>query len=110
MKCQEISPIARSDAEKVLSEDSAEAIASVLVRLACHESDWKWIQNICIGLSSHADKWVRRTCVTCFGHLARIHHVIEREKVLPVLTRLLSDPDVRGEAEDAIEDLKKFLK
>lgn len=86
-----------------------EDIPLTLIRLAYYEPDWLWVQDLCISLSDHKDKWVRRACVTCFSHLARIHGRIEREKINPVLTRLLDDPDVFGYAEDTLEDLKVFL-
>lgn len=107
---QKISPIPRDEAEIIIQQGFPEAIALTLVRLAYHDPDWRWVQNLCIALSSHPDKWVRRTCVTCFGHLARIHGYIDKQKVMPVLNQLLQDPDVKGEAEDALEDLKVFLK
>lgn len=107
---QEIMPISRSEAETIIRSGQPEAIALALIRLAYHDSDALWVQDLCIRLSGHKDKWVRRACVACFSHLARIHGKIEREKVNPVLTRLLDDPDVRGEAQDTIEELKVFLK
>ncbi len=107
---QEISPISRSEAEALIRSGRSDAVPVALIRLAYYDPDWRWVQDLCIGLSNHKDKWVRRACVACFSHLARIHGNIEREKVNPVLTRLLDAPDVRGEAQDTIEELKAFLK
>jgi hypothetical protein len=107
---QKTEPISREEAQNIIREASPEAIPVTLVRLAYYDPDWIAVQNICIELSTHEDKWVRRTCAICFGHLARIHGKIEREKVDPVLNRLLADPETRGGAEDAIKDLKMFLK
>jgi len=107
---QEITPISRNMAERIISEGSPEDVALTLVRLAYHDPDWTWVQDACIRLSTHEDKWVRRACAICFGHLARIHGNVDKEKVLPILARLSEDFDVKGEAEDAIEDFKVFLK
>jgi hypothetical protein len=109
-KFRQIDPISRNDAEGIFRNGTPSAIAVTLVRLAYHEPDWKWVQDKCIGFSSHSDVWVRRTCATCFGHIARIHGEIERDKVMVVLKRLLLDSDVKGEAEDTLEDFKVFLK
>lgn len=109
-KFQEILPIPRDEAENILQQGPPAEIALALVRLAYHDPDWKWVQDTCVRLSFHPDKFVRRTCATCFGHIARIHGRIEKQTVMPVLDRLLQDSDVKGEAEDALEDLSVFIK
>jgi hypothetical protein len=47
----------------------------------------------------------------CFGHLARIHRQIDRERVEAVLGRLAIDavPEVRGCVQDARSDFAIFL-
>ncbi len=107
---QEITPISREDAGAIISGDRPGDIPLALIRLAYYDPDWRWVQNLCISLADHKNKWVRRACVASFSHLARIHGKIEREKVNPVLTRLLDDPEVKGEAQDTIEELDIFLK
>jgi hypothetical protein len=49
--------------------------------------------------------------VTCFGHIARIHRVIDRQVVDPVLDRLAADPDpaVSGRVSDARDDFEMYL-
>lgn len=108
----EIIPIPRSDAEVILKQGSLDAISLTLVRLAYHEPDWKWVQDVCIALSSHQHKWIRQTCAICFGHLARIHGKIEKEKVLPIMNRLLQDSEaeVKGEAEISMDDFRIYIK
>jgi hypothetical protein len=106
---EKIEPISRSEAEAVIRRDQTGDIPLTLIRLAYYEPDWRWVQDLCISLSDHKDKWVRRACATCFGHLARIHGRIEREKINPVLTRLLNDSDVSGYAQDTIDELDIFL-
>jgi len=110
MKYEKIEPISREEAEAIICNGDPEAIGLTLIRLAYHHRDWRWVQDLCIGLSEHEDKWVRRNCATCFGHLARIHRKIDLEKVNPVLRRLLNDADAHGWAEDTVEDFKVFLK
>jgi hypothetical protein len=109
-KYEKIEPISRVEAEAVIRGGRKEDIPLTLVRLAYHEPDWRWVQDLCIGLSDHPDNSVRRVCAICFGHLARIHGKLESEKVNPVLTRLLSDPEVHGDAQETIEELDIFLK
>ena len=109
-KYQEVTPISRTDAQLVFAQCRTEEIPFTLVRLAYFDPDWKWVQDISIAFSTHPDKWVRRMCVICFSHLARIHGKLEKEKIMPVLHRLLQDPEVKGDVEDTLDELKIFLK
>ena len=109
-KYVEVIPISRSDADTIIRGSDVKEIPLTLIRLAYHDPDWRWVQNLCIGLSNHKDKWVKRACVLCFSHLARIHRKLDRGKVDEVLSRLKDDPDVRGQVMDSIEELNVFLK
>jgi hypothetical protein len=110
VKYVEITPLARSEAEVILEDGPPEMISMALLRLAYHEPDWKWVQDLCIRFSQHTDSWVRKNCLICFSHLVRIHGKLEMEKVQPVLDRAFADPETRGYAEDVIDDLKAFLR
>ena len=109
-KYEKITPISRSEAQLIFDQGAPEEIALTLVRLAYHDPDWMWVQDICISLSTHHDKWVRQSCVIGFSHLARIHGKLDKEKVMPVLHRLLHDPEVKEEVEVTLDDLEIFLK
>lgn len=60
--------------------------------------------------SHHPDSRVRRIAATCFGHLARIHHQLDLEAVLQRLTELKDDPLVKSSAEDALDDIRFYMK
>lgn len=109
-KYEEITPISRSEAQLILDQGDPDGIPLTLLRLAYHDPDWTWVQDLCVSLSTHRSKWIRQTCVVCFSHLARIHGKLERQKVMPVLDRLLHDPEVKGEVEVTLDDLEVFLK
>lgn len=53
MKYQEITPISREQAKEIIRGNQPEAISLTLIRLAYHDPDWQWVQNLCIGLSDH---------------------------------------------------------
>ncbi len=63
-----------------------------------------------MAFSRHEDQNVRSVSATCFGHLARIHRQLDLEMVLQRLVEMRSDPPVASAAEDALEDIKFFLK
>jgi hypothetical protein len=47
---------------------------------------------------------------TCLGHLAIIHRQLDIELVLPRLAEMKSDAQVAARVEDALEDIKFFLR
>ncbi|MBF7092964.1 hypothetical protein IUY40_15635 [Flavobacterium sp. ALJ2] len=47
--------------------------------------------------------------VTCLGHIARIHRVIDKEKVLKAFESRKDDEAINGRIEDAIDDINVFV-
>ena len=109
MKYQELQPIERELAEKQLLSDDIDKITDSLLRLTFHDMEWRWVQNKCINLSSHPSKEVRHTCIQCFGHIARIHGVLDLVVVLPLLMTMKEDAKLSGYVDDAIDDIEMFI-
>lgn len=110
LKYEEVTPISRREAIASLGSDDGNRVCDALVRVAFHDSDWRWVQDQCICLSLDQRASVRAISATCLGHLARIHGALDNEKVLPVLRKLLEDPETRGYAEDALDDIRMSLR
>ncbi len=68
------------------------------------------MQGKCLEMTHHYDVEVRGTAVTCLGHLARLHRDLDLPLVLPTLQALRSDPGMGGRAEDALDDIRTFVK
>jgi hypothetical protein len=49
-------------------------------------------------------------CKADLGHLARIHRQLDLELVLQRLAELKADPLVKAGAEDALDDIRFYLK
>jgi hypothetical protein len=92
----------------MLASGSQEQITDALVGLAYHEQDWRWVQSQCLRFLSSADPDVRGLAATCLGHIARILGRVDKELVLPALQPLLTDPQIAGRVEDALEDIRIF--
>ncbi|PYC73334.1 hypothetical protein C7C45_06510 [Micromonospora arborensis] len=80
-----------------------------MVGLALHDADWRWCQDFYLRVLDHPEEDVRATAAICLGHLARIHHQLDTDIVLPALRARLRDPEVGGTVEDAIADIEQFL-
>jgi hypothetical protein len=110
MEYREPIPISRTEAEEAFASGDSFRICDALVRITFHDLDWRWVQQWCIDFSKHPDLYIRGLAATCFGHLARIHGCLDLDIVLPILKDLLNDPDVGGEAKNAISDIRMFMK
>lgn len=80
-----------------------------MVRITYNEPDWRWAQDCCVRFAEHSDSGVRGVAANCIGDLARIHKCLDLDKIFPVLKRLLSDKDVVGRVEDALDDISIFM-
>lgn len=111
MKYEQIEPIDRHQAEKLLASNRRDAICRTLVSVATFDSDRRWAQAQCLKFARHDDPFVRGVAATCLGHLARIHGAIDEDEVVPVVCELLrdKDPGTRGKAQDTLSDFSIFL-
>jgi hypothetical protein len=74
-------PLDRATAEQLLTSSDPKVVAETLVRIALHETDWRWVQARCAEAAAHQSPRVRAVVPTCLGHMARIHGVIDWEIV-----------------------------
>ncbi len=51
-----------------------------------------------------------RVAATSIGHLARLHGLLDLDVIVPLLQELLHDPEIGGLAEDALADIRMFVR
>jgi hypothetical protein len=107
-KFSDVPEISREDARRSFSSGEAEQVCNALVSVTFHDQDWRWVQELCLGFLSNSDSQISGLAATCLGHLARIHRSIDREKVLATLRDHLSNVEIAGRIEDAIDDIEMF--
>ena len=108
MEFREVFPFERTELERLLNSGNDTAITDALLSAAYYDADWKWVQAACLRFLNHPERTVRWTAATCLGHVARIHRQLDLETVVPRLMELKADPSI--DVEDAIEDIKFFLR
>lgn len=108
MKYEEVRRVSHEEVESALSDGTAEQAASALLSAALHDGDRLWVERKCLSVLYDSRGEVRAAAITGLGHLARIHHVVTSELVIPQLMRLKDDPEVGGQADDALEDILLF--
>jgi len=109
MEYEEIKPISRIEAEAIFDSSNDYKISKALVRLAYYDEDWRWVQSKCLEYLENSGKEIQSTAVLCLGHLARIHHQLDLETVLPVLMELRNDSSLIGKIEDTLDDIRIYI-
>jgi hypothetical protein len=110
MQYKEILPMSRSELEAALESGNPAAIVDALLSAAFYDADWRWVQGICLRFLDHTDTNVRWNAATCLGHVARIHQILDLELVLPKLYLLKTDGAIGPCVEDALEDIRFFIR
>jgi hypothetical protein len=110
MRYQEVLPMRRSELERLLDSTNDEAIGEALLNAAYYDPDWRWVQNQCLHFLDHEGSSVRWVAATCLGHIARVHGRMDAEIVLPRLAELKADRAIAPVVEDALDDIKFFLR
>jgi hypothetical protein len=109
MKYDQPRPRTRSELDKDLSSGDAATIATALTSAVLHESDRAYIECLIVKFLQHQEPWVRGVAAIAAGHVARMHHALSREKIVPLIETLLEDPQTSGKAQDALDDIEIFL-
>lgn len=79
MRYHSVEPITRSEAEAVFATGQPEKILYALLSVVYHDPDWRWAQSLYLDYAHHAHTDLRGLAITCLGHLARIHGVLDRD-------------------------------
>lgn len=106
-------PEAMTDREVIdaLNGTDLDTIRRIPINVGFNHENWKFIQDICVRLSDHADTYVRANALLGLSYAARFRGRVEKNIVKPILLRGLkdSDPHVVGTAQDAIIDINRLM-
>ncbi|NML35544.1 hypothetical protein [Paraburkholderia antibiotica] len=106
-----MSQYSKEELEHRLNSSDKDAVIDALMYLCFNINDPEWIQDKCIeAIEREKDEDIRGLGITCIGHVARMHSQINKDKVMPVLKRLLCDESLSGRAQDALDDIDTFVK
>ena len=98
--------------EKIFSIDAeicTHAILEMVFNADREEVDW--VSAHLVKLSENTNPTVSGLALTCFGHLARLHgYMGDHSRVVTLLEAFRNSPvsELRGRAEDALEDIEIF--
>jgi len=96
--------------EAMLRSEDMTVATDALLYLCFNIDDPEWIQIKCIDvIEKHRNDDVRGLAMTCIGHVARMHKVIDKSLVIPVLFEKLKHSTLSGRAQDAFDDIDVFI-
>ncbi len=110
MQHETLSPMDREEARLELESGDAERVSCALVRLALHEPDRAFVEDVLAIHLQAPDAWVRGVAATCVGHVARVHRAVDAPRLVPLLRRLSADARTAGRVEDALSDIEMFTR
>jgi hypothetical protein len=73
------------------------------------DSDWRFVQELCLKLLNDRDSDVVATAILSLGHLARLHHELTLDRVRPALEGLKKGPRYSGRVDDTFDDIQTFI-
>ena len=94
--------------EKKLETSIILDIPEILVGAINGVDDWEWLQHICLKYISHQDFWISTTAIAGLSDIARIHGMLNKEKVLKEL-EVIKNSNLKEVIESTIDDLSIFL-
>jgi hypothetical protein len=100
-------PASLEAAEAALHSSDPGRISRALLTLALNgypQAEQRAMEHV-----HHPDVWVRRNAATSLGHIARVSGHLDLDRAVPALLSLMADPEVYGEADDALDDVENYL-
>lgn len=101
-------PMSREEAADAVDSGDVDRVGAALVALSMYESDWVYVQDVCLRFLGSEVSDLRGLAATCLGHVARVHGKLDVDKVVPALAAFLDDPKISGRVEDALDDISMF--
>jgi len=102
--------LTKKKATELLQSADKVTVLNTLLEVVHTFDNWRWVQDKCLELINKEDSDIKGLAIICLGHLARIHSIIDKDKVLPVLQKWSTHAEVGGTCGDAMDDINMFAK
>jgi hypothetical protein len=106
-----ISQLSQDQIEECITRNDPHELLHAVLSAALYAEDQDFAEQVCLKLARHEHFNVRGNALLGFAHIARIHGKLNEKEVRPLVEIGLHDQDdyVRGQAEDARDDIEHFL-
>jgi len=112
LKYEAIEKLSKDEIKNALVKNDAEELSRAVLSAALYCEDSDFAENICLQLAHHEHFNVRGNAILGFGNIARIDRKLNENRVKPIIENALKDANefVRGQANDAKDEIEYFLK
>lgn len=100
----------REVAHAQLREGDKRSRIDALLSLAIYDPDWRSAQELSLQHLHDPDVDLIATAVLGLAHIARRQQDLDIERVIPELERLRSDPRLAGRVDDALDDIRIYVR
>ena len=101
--------ISKDEFTQTIASGSIESKCDAIVRAAYFIPDYDWLVSQFTKLVNDPNYQIRGVTITCIGHIARLYENSDKQQLLQIVEPFLSDSQIGGRAEDAIDDINTFL-
>lgn len=101
--------ISKDEFTQTIASGSIELKCDAIVRAAYFIPDYDWLVSQFTKLVNDPNHQIRGVTITCIGHIARLYENSDKQQLLQIVEPFLSDSEIGGRAEDAIDDINTFL-
>lgn len=101
--------ISKDEFTQTIESGSIESKCDAIVRAAYFIPDYDWLVAQFTKLVNDPNYQIRGVTITCIGHIARLYENSDKQQLLQIVEPFLSDSEIGGRAEDAIDDINTFL-
>lgn len=108
MRYQDTSEITKTDFLEVVASGVITHMCQAVVDAVHSIEDYDWLLCQFKHLLGHPNDQIRGVTATCIGHIARLDLEADGEELLRLLRPMLSDVQIVGQVEDAIDDVRIF--
>jgi len=104
--------MSKREINSVIRNNEPGVLSIAVLSAALYSGDGIWAEKICYKLVQHPHANVRGNALQSLGHIARVHGTLDRKRAIKLLQAALNDEheDVRGNAYNALEDVKHYIK
>jgi hypothetical protein len=99
----------RMELELKLSSGDLEKVYEALMSAVYHDEDWSWVQEQCHRFINSPNRELRVGAIQGLGLIAVFRRQLDAGRAVAALTEVLKDPDFQGEAQDALDDIRRVI-
>ena len=109
MKYIKFDPMPRTQLETALTSEDTKEVYTALMSAVYHDEDWRWVQEQCHRFLNSPNRQLRVGAIQGLGLVAVFRKQLDADRAVAALTEILKDSEFQGEAEDALDDIRRSI-